>query len=152
MFSETQSQKAPSFLFLPSFFHHLFQGKSAALWEHVERSSKQASCNSHMSELRIRPSAPVKASDDSIWPISWLQAHPISSWQIDGETMETVTDFIILGSKITSGGDCSHEIKRRLLLGSQVMTTQTAYSKAETSIHYHAWMWELDYKDVRVGL
>ena len=55
--------------------------------------------------------------------------------------------IIFLGSKITSGGDCSHERKRRLLLGSQVMTTQTAYSKAETSIHYHAWMWELDYKE-----
>ena len=42
---------------------------------------------------------------------------PITSWQIDGETMETVTDFIFLGSKITADGDCSHEIKRRLLLG-----------------------------------
>ena len=77
--------------------------------------------------LESDPSAPVKASDDSIWPISWLQTHPISSWQIDGETMETVTDFIILGSKITAGGDCSHEIKRRLLLGRKTMTNQTAY-------------------------
>ena len=42
---------------------------------------------------------------------------PISSWQIDGETMETVTDFILLGSKITANGDCSHETKRHLLLG-----------------------------------
>ena len=46
----------------------------------------------------------------------------ITSWQIDGETMETVTDFIYLGSKITADGDCSHEIKRRLLLGRKVMT------------------------------
>ena len=46
----------------------------------------------------------------------------ITSWQIDGETMETVTDFIFLGSKITADGDCSHEIKRRLLLGREVMT------------------------------
>ena len=46
----------------------------------------------------------------------------ITSWQIDGETMETVTDFIFLGSKITADGDCSHEIKRRLLLGRKVMT------------------------------
>ena len=46
----------------------------------------------------------------------------ISPWQIDGETMETVTDFIFLGSKITADGDCSHEIKRRLLLGKKVMT------------------------------
>ena len=47
---------------------------------------------------------------------------PITSWQIDGETMETVTDFIFLGSKITVDGDCSHEIKRRLLLGRKAMT------------------------------
>ena len=46
---------------------------------------------------------------------------PITSWQIDGETMETVTDFILLGSKITADGDCSHEIKRHLLLGRKVM-------------------------------
>ena len=46
----------------------------------------------------------------------------ITSWQIDGETMETVTDFILRGSKITADGDCSHEIKRRLLLGRKVMT------------------------------
>ena len=47
---------------------------------------------------------------------------PITSWQIDGETMETVTDFIFLGSKITADGDCSHEIKRYLLLGRKAMT------------------------------
>ena len=46
---------------------------------------------------------------------------PISSWQLDGETVETVTNFILLGSKITADGDCSHEVKRRLLLGRQVM-------------------------------
>ena len=47
---------------------------------------------------------------------------PITSWQIDGETVETVSDFIFLGSRITTDGDCSHEIKRRLLLGRKVMT------------------------------
>ena len=47
---------------------------------------------------------------------------PITSWEIDGETMETVSDFILEGSKITAGGDCSHEIKRCLLLGRKVMT------------------------------
>ena len=47
---------------------------------------------------------------------------PITSWQIDGETMGTVTDIIFLGSRITAGGDCSHEIKRRLLLGRKAMT------------------------------
>ena len=51
-----------------------------------------------------------------------MASGPITSWQIDGETMETVADFIFLGSKITADGDCSHEIKRRLLLGRNVMT------------------------------
>ena len=49
---------------------------------------------------------------------------PITSWQIDGETMEIVTDFIFTGSKITADGDCSHEIKRHLLLGRKAMTNQ----------------------------
>ena len=51
-----------------------------------------------------------------------MASGPITSWQIDGETMETVTDFIFLGSRITADGDCSHEIKRRLLLGRKAMT------------------------------
>ena len=51
-----------------------------------------------------------------------MASGPITSWQIDGETMETVTDFIFLGSRITVDGDCSHEIKRCLLLGRKVMT------------------------------
>ena len=50
-----------------------------------------------------------------------MASGPITSWQIDGETMETVTNFIFLGSKITADGDCSHEIKRRLLLGREAM-------------------------------
>ena len=52
-----------------------------------------------------------------------MTSGPITSWQIDGETMETVTDFIFLGSKITADGDCSHEIKRPLLLGRKAMIT-----------------------------
>ena len=51
-----------------------------------------------------------------------MASGPITSWQIDGETVETVRDFIFLGSKITADGDCSHEIRRRLLLGRKVMT------------------------------
>ena len=51
-----------------------------------------------------------------------MSSCPITSWQIDGETVETVSDFIFLGSKITADGDCSHEIKRRLLLGRKDMT------------------------------
>ena len=56
-----------------------------------------------------------------------MASGPITSWQIDGETMETVRDFIFGGSKITADGDCSHEIKRRLLLGRKAMTKLDAY-------------------------
>ena len=57
----------------------------------------------------------------NIQKIKIMASSPITSWQIDGETMETVTDFIFLGSKITADGDCSHEIKRHLLLGRKAM-------------------------------
>ena len=56
-----------------------------------------------------------------------MSSSPITSWQIDGETVETAADFIFLGSKITVDDDCSHEIKRHLLLGRKVMTNLTAY-------------------------
>ena len=56
-----------------------------------------------------------------------MASGPITSWEIDGETVETLADFIFLGSKITADGDCSHEIERRLLLGSKALTSQTAY-------------------------
>ena len=59
-----------------------------------------------------------------------MASGPITSWQIDGETVETVADFIFLGSKITADGDCSHEIKRRLLLGRKVMTNLDSILKS----------------------
>ena len=59
-----------------------------------------------------------------------MASGPINSWQIDGETVETVADFIFLGSKITSDGDCSHEIKRHLLLGRKVMTNPDSILKS----------------------
>ena len=59
-----------------------------------------------------------------------IASSPITSWQIDGETVETVSDFIFLGSKITADGDCSHEIKRRLLLGRKVMTNLDSIFKS----------------------
>ena len=88
-----------------------------------------------------------------------MASGPITSWQIDGDTVETVTDFILGGCKITVDGDCSHEIKRRLLLGRKVLTNLDSILKSR---HYfvnkgpsshgygfassHVWMWELDYK------
>ena len=59
-----------------------------------------------------------------------MASRPITSWQIDGETMETVTDFIFLGSKITADGDFSHEIKRHLLLGRKAMTNLNSILKS----------------------
>ena len=59
-----------------------------------------------------------------------MASGPITSWQIDGETAETVSDFIFLGSKITADSDCSHEIKRRLLLGEKVMTNLDSMFKS----------------------
>ena len=59
-----------------------------------------------------------------------MASGPITSWEIDGETIETVSDFIFWGSKITAGGDCSHEIKRRLLLGRKVMTNLDSIFKS----------------------
>ena len=61
-----------------------------------------------------------------------MASGPITSWQIDGEAMETVRDFIFLVSKITADGDCSHEIKRHLLLGRKARTNLDNISKAET--------------------
>ena len=61
-----------------------------------------------------------------------MASGPITSWQIDGEAMETVTDFIFLGSKITADGDSSHEIKRHLLLGRNTMPNLDSILKAET--------------------
>ena len=61
-----------------------------------------------------------------------MASAPITSWQIDGETVETVADFILLGSKIIADGNCSHEIKRHLLLGRKVMTNLDSIFKAKT--------------------
>ena len=88
-----------------------------------------------------------------------MASSPITSWQIDGETMKTVTDFTFLGSTITSDGDCSHEIKRCLLLGRKVMTNLAKQHIKKQRYYFankyplrqnfgfscgHVWMWELD--------
>ena len=87
-----------------------------------------------------------------------MASSPITSWQIDGERVETVADFILEGSKITADGDCSYEIKRRLLLGRKVMTNLDSVSKAEIllcqqrSIYSRLWFFQWSCMDVRVGL
>ena len=64
-----------------------------------------------------------------------MASGPITSWEIDGGTVETVSDFIFLGSQITAGGDCSHEIKRHLLLGKKVMTNLDSILKSRDIIY-----------------
>ena len=66
----------------------------------------------------------------NIYKTKIMASGPITSWEIDGETVETVSDFILGGSKITAGGDCSHEIKRHLLLGKEVMTNLDSIFKS----------------------
>ena len=97
----------------------------------------------------------------SIQKTKILASGPIITWQINGETVETVTDFIFMGSKITADGDCSHEIKRRLLLGRKAMTnldcilksrditllTKFCLVKAMVFSSSHVQMWELDHKE-----
>ena len=89
-----------------------------------------------------------------------MASGPITSWQIDGGTMEAVTDFIFLGCKITVDSDCNHEIKRRLLLGRKAMTNldnilksrdhfanKGVYSQSYGFSSSHVWMWELYHKE-----
>ena len=88
-----------------------------------------------MAESEELKSLLVKVKEESekvglklnIWKTKIMASDPITSWQIDGETMETVTDFIFLGSKITADGGCSHEIKRCLFLGRRARTNLAMY-------------------------
>ena len=109
----------------------------------VKEENEKAGLKLNIQKTRIRPSS------------------PITSWQIDGEAKETVTDFIFFGSKITADGDCSHETKRRLLLGRKAMTNLNSVwkkqrhqfsDKGPSNQSYglsssHVWMWELDHKE-----
>ena len=87
-----------------------------------------------------------------------MASSPITSWEIDGETVETVSDFILGGSKITADGDCSHEIKRLLLIGRKVMTNLDSILKSRditlpTKVRLvRLWFFLWSYMDVRVGL
>ena len=107
------------------------------LWQKVKRTKKPLDENEEESEKA--------GSELSIQKVKIMASGPIVSWQIDGETMETVTDFIFLSSKITVDGDCRHEIKRCLLLGRKAMTNLDSIFKSRditlpTKVHlasYH---------------
>ena len=114
-----------------------------SLWMKVKEESEKDSLKLNVQKMKIMASS------------------PITSWQIDGETIETQTDFIFLCSKITADGDCSHEIKRRLLLGRKAMAnldsilnsrdttllTKVHLFKAMVFSSSYIWMWELDHKE-----
>ena len=111
--------------------------------------------------MRVKEESEKAGLKLSIQKTKIMPSGPVTSWQIDGEVMETVTDFFFWRSRITADGDCSHEIKRRLLLGREAMTNLDSIIKKQR--HYfadkdlshqgcgfssrHVWMWELDYKE-----
>ena len=101
---------------------YLFLEELMSLWMKVKEESEKAGLKLNIQKIKIMASS------------------PITSWEIDGETVETVSDFILGGSKITADGDCSHEIKRHLLLGRKVMTNLDSIFKSRdvtlpTKIH-----------------
>ena len=115
--------------------------------------------------MKVKEESEKAGLKPNIQKTKMMASSPLPSWQIGGETMETVTDFLFLGSKITADGDCSHRIKRHLLLGSehlicyprQHVKNQRHYftNKCPDSLSYgffssHVWMWELDHKETWV--
>ena len=127
---------------------------TSPLWQKAKRNWKASFL------LKVKVKSEKVALKLNIQKTKIMASGPITSWQIDGEAMETVTDFIFLGSKITTDDDCSHEIKRRLLLGRKVMTNLDSIlksrhnfaNKGPSSESYgfsssHVWIWELDYKE-----
>ena len=111
--------------------------------------------------MRVKEESEKVGLKLSVPKLKIMASSPITSWQIEGETMETMTDFIFLGSKIPTDGDCSHEIKRRLLLGRKTMTNLDGVQKSRditlpTKVYLvkvmvysnsHVWVWELDHNE-----
>ena len=93
-----------------------------SLWQKVKKNTK--------SLLKVKEESEKVGLKFNVQKTKIMASSPITSWQIDGETVETVGDFIFLGSKITADGYCSHEIKRRLLLGRKVMTNLDSILKS----------------------
>ena len=108
--------------------------------------------------IKVREESEKVGLKLNIQKMKIMASGPITSWQIDGETVETEADFIFLGSKITADGDCSHDIKRRLFLGRKVMTNLDSILKSRdmtlpTKVHLvRLWFFQWSGMDVRVGL
>ena len=110
--------------------------------------------------MKVKEESEIAGLTLNIQKTMIMTSGPITAWQIDGETMETVTDFLFLGSKITADGNCSHEIKRHLLLGRKAMINLDSILKSRdvtlpTKVRLvkimfsssHVWMWQLDHKE-----
>src|SRR5574341_480207 len=101
------------------------------LWQKVKRKKAKKRLKSLL--MKVKVESEKVGLKLNIQKTKITASGPITSWEIDGETVETVTDLIFLGSKITADGDCSHEIKRRLLLGRKVMTNLDSIFKSRDS-------------------
>ena len=97
-------------------------------WFQIRKGVHQGSIKSLL--MKVKEESEKAGLKLNIQKMKIMESSPITSWQIDGETMETGTDFIFLGSKITADGDCSHEIKRHLLLGRKAMTNLDSILKS----------------------
>ena len=115
-------------------------GRNINNLRYADDTTQMAECEEELKNLLIRGKEETKKASLklSIQKTKIMASGPITSWQIDGETMETVTDFILLGSKITIECDYSHEIKRCLVLGRKVMTNLDSILKRRDITHYFA--------------
>ena len=119
------------------------------LWQKVKRNTEVMKVKAESEKVGLKL---------NIQKTKIMASGPITLWQIDGETVETVSDFILGGSKITADGDCSHEIKRCLLLGRKVMTNLDSILKSRditlpTKVHLvKAMVFQWSCMDMRVGL
>ena len=119
---------------LPSYlgFSYLGRGRNINNLKYADDTTLMAESEEELKSLlmKVKEESKNVSLKLNIQKTKIMASGPITSWQIDGETRETVTDFIFLDSKITADGDCSHEIKRRLLLGRKVMTNLDSIFKS----------------------
>ena len=135
-------------------------GRNISSFRYVDDTTFMAESEKELNSLlmKVKEESEKVGLKFNIQETKIMASGPITSWQIDGETMETVMDFIFLGSRITADGDCSHEIKRCLLLGRKAMTNLDSILKSRdvtlpTKVHLvKAVVFQWSCMDVRVGL
>ena len=110
-------------------------GRNINNLRYADDTSLRAESKELKSLLKVKEESEKVGSKFNIQKTKIMASGPITSWEIDGETVETVSDFIFLGSQISADGDCSHEIKRRVLLGRKVMTNLDSILKSRVTIY-----------------